>query len=145
MYWCLMNDQELSGRFNSDATYYDESSSSSDGETIDIPNLNVPGLSSETSLKTLLQQKINDSLSSSIKERANLSTQTLSSALRNELKFWVDGGSRGLLLDKIYENLLHISQRQPASKQKECSQQQEISPPKYDPVSTTKRSMHYAS
>lgn len=60
----------------------------------------------EPSLEKMLQQKIQQSLQQS--RSTSLKKTSVQSGIRNEMKYWDEGGSRGPLLENMYINLLCI-------------------------------------
>jgi len=98
----------LARRLNDESTAeIDSTDSESDPDTVFElePNESFEN-ETQPSLQKLLQQNIQQSLLQP--KTRNLKKSSIQSAIRNELKFWDDGGSRGPFLENIYKNLLCI-------------------------------------
>ena len=66
----------------------------------------IESLETQLSLQEILQQKIKESLSES--RSKVLQKSSIHSEICSEMKFWDEGGSRGMLLEDFYKSLLTI-------------------------------------
>ena len=66
----------------------------------------IESLETQLSLQEILQQKIKESLSES--RSKVLQKSSIHPEIRSKMKFWDEGGSRGMLLEDLYKSLLTI-------------------------------------